>query len=136
MIKLKSKVAAMLLSIAMVGVVATTPVQAASSVSGDIKGSNCVGSIEFAYAPGGAANGVRAKTAFGNGGTIKVTATVCYQYSGKKYKRSASNTVNAGGVTVLAQNGDKGNVYGGIGNHYVASGAYTWNEETKIGYTW
>ena len=28
------------------------------------------------------------------------------------------------------------NVYGGTGWHYVKSGAYTWENNTKIGTTW
>lgn len=29
-----------------------------------------------------------------------------------------------------------GNVYGGSGVHYVKSGAYTWEDKTKIDTTW
>lgn len=75
MMKLKSKAGAMLLTAVMIGTVATTPVQAASNVSGNINGTNCYGSISYVFAPGGACNGVLAKTTYGQGGgTHKVSA--------------------------------------------------------------
>lgn len=136
MIKWKSKIGAMLLSAVMFGTITTIPVQAASSVTGNISGATCSGSVSFVYAPGGACNGVQAKTIYGNGGTLKVRARVYYKASGKSYTKDASNSSSGGGVSTIARNNDTGNVYGGTGLHYVKSGAYTWNNNTKIGTTW
>lgn len=137
MMKLKSKVAAMLLSTVMIGAVATTPVQAASNVSGNINGTNCYGSISYVFAPGGASNGVIAKTTYGQGGgTVSVTANVYYQSGGKKYTSSASNYASGSGTSAIARNNDNGNVYGGKGTHKVHAGAYTWEKNTQIGTTW
>lgn len=93
MMGLKGKLGTALLSASMLGMLIGTPVQAASSVSGKINSSTCSGSVSYAYAPGGACNGIQAKTIFGN-------------------------------------------VYGGTGWHYIKSGAYTWENNTKIGTTW
>lgn len=68
-----------LLSVSMMGMLMGTPVQAATSVSGKINSSTCLGSVSYTYAPGGASNGIQAKTIFGNGGTLKVKATVYYK---------------------------------------------------------
>ncbi|GEM_PF-254901 len=137
MMGLKGKLGTALLSASMLGMLIGTPVQAASSVSGKINGSVCSGSVSYVYAsPGGAKNGIQAKTIFGNGGTLKVTAYVYYKSSGKSFKKSSSNSSGGGGVATIARNDDVGNVYGGSGVHYVKSGAYTWEEETKIDTTW
>ncbi len=39
-------------------------------------------------------------------------------------------------LLAIASNNDTGNVYGGTGWHYVKSGAYTWENNTKTGTTW
>ena len=73
---------------------------------------------------------------FGNGGTLKVKATVYYKVNGKSYTNQASDSSRGGGVSAIARNKDFGNVYGGTGWHYIKSGAYTWENNTKIGTTW
>lgn len=132
----KGKLGTALLSASMLGMLIGTPVQAASSVSGKINSSTCSGSVSYAYAPGGACNGIQAKTIFGNGGTLKVKATVYYKVNGKSYTNQASDSSRGGGVSAIARNKDFGNVYGGTGWHYIKSGAYTWENNTKIGTTW
>lgn len=136
MMWLKSKLCTALLSVSMMGMLMGTPVQAATSVSGKINSSTCLGSVSYTYAPGGASNGIQAKTIFGNGGTLKVKATVYYKANGKRYTNQASDSSGGGGVSAIATNNDFGNVYGGTGWHYVKSGAYTWENNTKIGTTW
>ena len=116
--------------------ITTIPVQAASSVSGSISGRTCSGSVSYVYASGGASNGVIAKTIYGSGGILKVKAKVYYKSGGKQYTREASNSSSGGGVSAIARNNDTGNVYGGTGWHYVKSGAYTWENNTKTGTTW
>ena len=61
MMGLKGKLGTALLSASMLGMLIGTPVQAASSVSGKINSSTCSGSVSYAYAPGGACNGIQAK---------------------------------------------------------------------------
>lgn len=137
MMKLKSKAGAMLLTAVMIGTAATTPVQAASNVSGNINGTNCYGSISYVFAPGGACNGVLAKTTYGQGGgTLSVTAKVFYQTKSGKKTSSASNYASGSGTSAIARNNDNGNVYGGKGTHKVSAGAYTWEKNTQIGTTW
>lgn len=69
-------------------------------------------------------------------GTLKVKATVYYKVNGKSYTNQASDSSRGGGVSAIARNNDFGNVYGGKGWHYIKSGAYTWENNTKIGTTW
>ncbi len=136
MIKWKSKIGAMLLSAVMLGTITTIPVQAASSVTGNISGATCSGSVSFVYAPGGACNGVQAKTIYGNGGILKVKAKVFYKAGGELHTKEVSNSSSGGGVSAIARNNDTGNVYGGTGWHYVKAGAYSWERDTSIGTTW
>ena len=65
-----------------------------------------------------------------------VKATVYYKVNGKSYTNQASDSSRGGGVSAIARNKDFGNVYGGTGWHYIKSGAYTWENNTKIGTTW
>ena len=55
---------------------------------------------------------------------------------GKSYTNQASDSSRGGGVSAIARNNDFGNVYGGTGWHYIKSGSYTWENNTKIGTTW
>lgn len=137
MVKRSKKIGAMILSVVMLGTIATTPVSASSNyVTGNMGGNTCSGNVVYAYAPGGACNGVTAKTVFNTGGTIQVKATVCYKSNGKQKTNTVSNSASGGAATVTAHNNDLGNVYGGKGWHYVKSGAYTWRDTTSIGTTW
>jgi len=47
-----------------------------------------------------------------------------------------NDSSRGGGVSAIARNNDFGNVYGGTGWHYIKSGSYTWENNTKIGTTW
>lgn len=134
--KINRIVAGMMLSSLLLVTAGSESAYAATNVSGKIGNLVCSGSVSYSSTPAGVVNGVNAVTSFGAGGTIKATSTVCYMFNGIKYKKTASNTSSAGGVLATAKTGDVGNVYGGIGVHYVKYGAYTWNDTSKIGTTW
>lgn len=136
--KIKKILAAALVSASLFSSVGAFNAFAASQQTGYINGIACTATLAYVYAPGGAANGVRASTAFGPIATsIYAKATVYYKVNGVKYKNSASNTATQGGVSATAYNNDVGNVYGGKGYHVIRYSTFSpWYANTSIGETW
>lgn len=107
-----------------------TNAMAASTVTGNLNGIVCYGSISTNN------TSAYATTTFGrSNSTIKTSATVYYWWKDKYYKTKVSNSNTAGGAGATAKKKIGGaDVVGGKGTHFVKYDSYKWGtEKTTIG---
>ena len=133
------KVGALLLSgIVVLESFGLTTALAASSVSGELNGRRCYGSVDYAYVSSGTCDGVTARTSFAGEGAQRVWVKArAYYYDHGKRRTEEASTSGTYGASATAWVKGAGTVVGGKGYHEVIYQDIDWKPQaTKIGETW
>ncbi len=117
-----------LLMVSLLTISMSTPVCAASRVSGGVAGTPCSGHVTTT------SDSAIATTEYGRPGSLHATATV-YSWFGKGYRRNRASSSNSlGGTSAVAVKDCGGaQVIGGKGEHSVSGYGQTWSGTTTTG---